>query len=608
MIWLVTCALASGVLRDPGGVVPLQSLDVAVAVTGRIAEATARYAFAAPEAGSATLDLTLPEGAALAGLRFRQGPEWVEAQALPGGAPGPTSLPLEALPVEVEVTWQRVLAAERGALTVTVPLDDGGANPPGVPVDVTFDVTALAAVTEATLLPEGVPAVGGTEVLAGWSGTLGAALEVSLAWTEEADVLGAEVLAYRPAVDPFTGEEAPAGYALAVLRPGAVEPDARVERLFTLVLDTSSSMQGRSLEVATEAAATFLESLEPTDRFNLVPYTSHALPLRGRAAPATEDRLARAEAFLERQRASGLSDPAEALVTALELADATVHGAGFFGCQGTALGPDGDLPPLPDQPIRTADGRDARIAPSVVWITDGGASSGTISRDAIVAEVVAANEPGAGIFAIGIGPSADARLLAAVTRANRGEAYLVADAGEVPGVVAAIRDRIADPLLVAPRVEVPGAVHQAPRTLPDLSGGHEVVLAFRYTEPGEVGLRLTGTRGREDLDEVFAVTLPEEDASLVVVARAWAQLRIADLDARWLAGDTSVEDEILALVEAYGVASVAVPLGFSDGDTGAFLGDPAPFGDQAACACDGGGLAVTWPALLLLLAVRRRSS
>lgn len=609
MWWMLAwTAWASGVLRDDAGVVPLQDLHVQVEVTGRIAEGVATYAFGPTVGGDATFEASLPEGAVVAGLRYRDRMgEWVTASASPGG-PGPEPTldtavvlyDLSGAAVRVELTWQKVLSARAGAVEMAVPLNDGGTNPLGVPVTMAFDVLGLEPVLEATLSPDGEPTVDGHDVQATWTGGLDDAPAVTLTWREDAAELAAWVLAFRPAVDPFTGIEAPDGYAVAVLQPGAVDPEDRVDKLFTFVLDTSASMSGHPLAVATEAGGAWLESLEPADRFNLVPYTSHPLPFRARAVTATEEHVDRARAFLDRQRATGLSDPAEALVTALDLEEDTVQSRGFFGCAGTALGPEGDAPPLPDSPVVTEAARAARVAPYVVWLTDGGASTGRLHPVDIVQDVAAANRVHASLFAVGVGDAADRELLRSVAASNRGEAQFATTVDDVPAVIAALQERIADPLLVAPAVEVPGASLQAPAALPDLTGGHEVVVAFRYATPGDASLSLTGIRGTEDVDEVFEIDLPAADPLWPAVARAWAQLRLADLEARYWAGDTGVYDQILSLVETYGVASDVVPLGF-DAPADGYGSD---YG--AGCGCGGSAAPVLWPLLPVALLIRRR--
>lgn len=618
---LTSTALGAGLLYSGDDNVPLAAYDARVEVTGRIQEVTATFSFPAPGEGARRFAAVLPEDAAVTGLRVREGGgDWIVAAATAASElntdPGPWGDPVELLEgqvfvaslpdlsgedLEVALDWQRLLAAEGGALSLTVPLDDGGLNGSDPPVTVRLHVEddALGA---ASLSPEGALSATDTVIDAAWSGALSEADAVALRWEIPAPELGVRLWAYRPAIDPFTGVAADAGYALVAIQPGA-GAEARVDQIFSFVLDTSASMDGEALEAAVAAGSAWLDTLAESDRFNLIPYQSIALPFRAKAPLADDAAVAKGKAFLARQRARGLSDPGEALTEALSLEQDTILQEGLFSCGGTARGSD-TAPPLPDAEVRALDGAPGPAA-YVVWLTDGGASVGETDPLAIAEAVAAANAPGASVYALGLGPDADMDLLALVTAANRGEAQQAGTVAEVAGAVAALQDRVAHPLLVRPAVAVAGAWDQAPASLQDASEGYELLLAFRWDEPGEATLRLTGVRGLDDLDESFGLELPELDESLPAVARAWAQLRVHDLDARYKAGDTGVYGEIQSLVETWGVASEVVTLSYGAEDAG----DYALAYDQAGgCGC-GLGLrarAALSPALLIGLAVLRR--
>ncbi len=621
---LCTAAQASGLLYDEDEVFPLSALDAEVVVTGRVAEATLTYDFEAPGVGASSFAARLPEDAALTGLRYRDGEgEWVEASASPAAEqenePGPWGDPRELLdgqvfvvtlpersgdPLTVELTWQRLLAAEAGALSLTVPLDDGGLDEGDPSVSVSLELTDEA-LGDASLSPEGSLEAGSQQILASWSGLQSEAEAVTLTWAVSTEALGLRLWTYRPELDPFTGEAGDLGYALVVLTPGA---GAQAEQIFSFVLDTSASMAGEPLLLAVDAGSSWIGALSEEDRFNLIPYQSQPWPFRARAPYATADATARGADFLERQEARGLSDPAEALTEALALQEDTLLQRGFFSCGGTAQVSD-SAPPAWDAEVQPLDDTPAPAA-YVVWLTDGGASSGETDREAIVDLVSAANGFRASVYAIGVGSDADEALLDAVTGVNRGEARLAQTLDEVPAVVAALQERIRHPALAQPTVEIPVGESLAPEALQDLSEGHELLLAFRYAEPGESTLTLRGARGAEDVEEDYTVTLPELDEELPAVARAWAQLRVADLDARYLAGETGLYSEIAALVETYGVASAVVTLSFGDSAGYEATADAGlAYGAGCGCGLSRRGRAGLGPLLALALVVgwRRRA-
>lgn len=590
--WMIAAALsapasASGVLYGPDGYAELLALDGQAQVFGRVGVVEQSFRFEAPP-GDWTFAASLPEGAAVAGLRFREGDgawitaapgEAVDPADTPDGAPGellPGQVFTAALPttageaVEVALSWQQLLPAEAGALALTLPLDDGGVSPAAA-VSLGFEVTGLDEVLEASLSVGGDVALDGVSASATWTGAMSDADAVRLTWVEAAAPLGVTLLAYRPAEDPFTGALGGPGYALAVIQPGPLTDADRVEQLFTFVLDVSRSMVGAPLEAAVAAGSSWIDDLEAQDRFNVIPYASQPYPFRARATGATGEAAAEAGAFLDEQEAAGLSDPEEALVTALGLVDDTLLQRTFFGCSGTTRGEDGDAPPVEGAPIEQLDGAIQRVAPYVVLLTDGGASTGETDLEAILEAVASANTAGASLFAVGVGEDVDRELLERLTAAHRGEVAFAEDADAVEAAVSSLQERIRDPLLVQPQVDVEGAYDAAPEALPDAGAGWELLVAFRYDEPGGAELLLTGVRGQEELALSDTLSLPEEDGRWPVVARAWAQLRVDDLDDRYLAGE-SVYDEIAELVEDYGVASEVVTLSFGGADASEDVG------------------------------------
>jgi hypothetical protein len=631
MFWtlLTAPALASGVLYQASAYADLDAITASIQVAGRVAGTTTLWTWEDLPAGQWTFAAVVPQDASIAGLRYRHdGSEWISATATAaddvnaGSGPDgdlssllPGRVFLTPLPnletvgtLELAFDWQQVLAADSGSLTVSLPLDDGGLNPTTPPVEVTFEVVGLQPITQATLSPEGDLATAGTTTAASWSGTLGEAESISLGWTEEPGAFGVELLAYRPALDPFTGISDGPGYGLLVLVPGQVDPDVRVDQLFTFVLDISDSMAGEPLETAKAAGTIWLQALQETDRFNVIPYASQAWPFRGTAPLATERAVEQGVAFLARQEASGLSDPEEALTTALSLADDTLQRRSFLGCGGTQRGPQDDAPPLASNTIEAVDGGIAAAA-YVVLLTDGGASTGLTDGDSIARSVQDRNSFGASLYALGIGAGADTELLTRLARENRGEALFVEGPAQVAEALASLQERLADPLLVQPQVAIQDAWDLAPATLADLAGGHEILLAFRFDVPGDTQVSLQGLRGPEDIDQTYTVALPETEEALPVIARAWAQLRVRDLDIDYLAGDTSVYQEIEELVVTYGVASEVVVLSFGGVDEGGATADAYAMDSPAGCGCTHAPPGLSWTLWTGLLAtvLRRRT-
>ena len=383
-LWWWSTARASGVLFDPTGYAPALQLDVLVQIEERIESATLAWTFEVDAGSDWGFAQMVPTDAVVVSLRYRQDGDWIEASAQPAASapaspegtgaplPGALQVQLPALqdgPLTVELGWQRVLTTTGGRLSTTIPLDDGGLGPADPVVTVQITADPGAPILDPAWGPS-EPILAGGSLQASWTGPLSEHDALTLSWGEPPAPFGIRLLTYRPDLDPFTGEPEPDGYGLVLIQPGTADADVRVDQLFTFVLDTSASMDGPALDAAIAATERWLRSLRPEDRFDVVSYASVARPFRAKAPLAGPDAIEDAVAFLARQRPLGLSDPEEGLTTALQLMDDTVQQRSFFSCAGSSQGPEPG-PPLPGQPVVTRAGASVRIAPYVVWITDG---------------------------------------------------------------------------------------------------------------------------------------------------------------------------------------------------------------------------------------------
>src|SRR5262245_41725844 len=125
--------------------------------------------------------------------------------------------------------------------------------------------------------------------------------------------------------DPALAATDPDGYfqASAVFneRFGAASGE-RPPRNVLLMLDTSLSMSGEKLARAVEAIDFFLHSLQPRDQFNLILFNDRVEPLAPNPSPATAENVERALGFVKSSTLGGGTDLNQALLKAVELAEA----------------------------------------------------------------------------------------------------------------------------------------------------------------------------------------------------------------------------------------------------------------------------------------------
>src|SRR5690606_36027590 len=125
------------------------------------------------------------------------------------------------------------------------------------------------------------------------------------------------VLASPP--DRGEGDEAERGHLSLALHPQLAVPDDEVmPRELVFVVDTSSSMHGRSLELAKAAMHAALEGLQPADTFRVLSFSDTTSALSEAALPATDENVARARRYVDRMQALGATEMVRGLRAALE--------------------------------------------------------------------------------------------------------------------------------------------------------------------------------------------------------------------------------------------------------------------------------------------------
>src|SRR5262245_19659183 len=126
--------------------------------------------------------------------------------------------------------------------------------------------------------------------------------------------------------DPALAATNPDGYfqARAIFneRFSTASGSERAPRNVLLLLDTSLSMHGGKLSRAVEAIDFFLHSLEPRDHFNLILFNDRVEPFSPERLPSTTENVERALGFVKNSMLGGGTDLSQALLKAVELAEA----------------------------------------------------------------------------------------------------------------------------------------------------------------------------------------------------------------------------------------------------------------------------------------------
>lgn len=352
--------------------------------------------------------------------------------------------------------------------------------------------------------------------------------DIAIHWAVGLRDAGFVVEAARPADGPASE----GAYGLLSITPPAIDPNdppPTLRRHVRLLIDTSGSMHGRTLDLAKELAEVVVTGLGPTDRLEMIEFSNRPRAWSKRPAPVTPECEERALAWIAGLEARGGTEMSTGVREALAPADS-----------------------------------DALV--QVILLTDG-----LVSFEAdVVREALAARDRGCRVHAVGIGAAPNRSLTTAVARASGGT-ELIIDLDEHWSTSGwKLASRINGPLLSDLRVEGSAMAGFASATDPGASGetsrglvpsASEVLAEGPLLVPVRLrpeGGRLT-VRGRTDgaiWHRTVEVPPIERGAGRDAVPRLFARERVAALEvAGVLDGAKAVDPLIEETGLQFGIAT-----------------------------------------------------
>ena len=295
--------------------------------------------------------------------------------------------------------------------------------------------------------------------------------------------------ASTPRAAMFTQNRGETDYALLMVvppQPTAAERAAfqSMPREAILVVDTSGSMQGASMEQARAALLMALDTLTPRDRFNVVEFNSITRALYTTAYPVTAETLGTAREWVKKLKAGGGTEMAPALTFALDKRDTPGY-------------------------LR-----------QVIFITDG-----AVGNEEALFRLIHERLGASRLFTVGIGSAPNSHFMTRAAQLGRGTFTYIGNVNEVQEKMTRLFAKIESPVLrdVAIRRPDGTAVETYPAQVPDLYLGEPVLVAAAARAPlGTVVV--SGTRGNQP----WSVALtPEADRSAAGVGALWARAKIA---------------------------------------------------------------------------------
>ena len=306
--------------------------------------------------------------------------------------------------------------------------------------------------------------------------------------------------------DPSLAASNPDGYfeARAVFnnRAGSATGKER-QRNVLLLLDTSLSMHGEKLQRAVEAVDFFLHGLQPPDHFNLALVNDGFAPFSSSPLPATAENAERALAFVKASMLGGGTDLQQALLKAVDLANAFPAGEH-----------------------------------SIVLISDANPTLKTVSLKRIAQAFDAANNSGASqktrLYALGLGADANRSLLETLTQKCKGYFAQARETEDISTQLKLVFAQIGSAGVDDLKFTAANAANfsqvysvQSPAQSQHSFDGASVAFVGRYKAPQQnAEVKIQGKFGDQSFALARRVTLPQLETAHEHLPRVWARARV----------------------------------------------------------------------------------
>lgn len=282
-----------------------------------------------------------------------------------------------------------------------------------------------------------------------------------------------------------------------VMPPDAPEVAAlRLPRETNLIIDTSGSMSGSSIDQARQALLLALDKLQPTDWFNVIRFSSEASSVFPASVPASREALETARRFVSGLQADGGTN----LLPALQIAFRKPAPAG--------------------------------LVPQVIFATDG-----DIEDEEAVVRFLNAPLGGRRLFPVAIGSAPSSALLRRLAALGSGSFTQISD-GNVAPAMAALFSQLQSPMLQ--RIEVLWSDPTAeawPARVPDLYLGEPLVITARARNGGG-RVSVSGSRSGAAWQDSFPAAGSLRHAG---IDKLWARRKIQALTDSLQAGADAAE-------------------------------------------------------------------
>lgn len=294
-------------------------------------------------------------------------------------------------------------------------------------------------------------------------------------------------------------------YALLMLLPPTREVSA-LPRELILVIDTSGSMEGKSIAQARTALDLALRRLRPRDRFNVIQFNSVTTALFDHAVDAAPSDVALAREWV----------------------------AGLHATGGTEM--------LPALQLALRDEAPAGYVRQIVFATDGAVQQADTLYAAIESGLGASR-----LFPVGIGSAPNAQFLRKAGELGRGSSVVIRDLDAVAETMQTLFAKLDRPALRDLQLSLPALAEIYPQQLPDLYHGEPLLVVAKLPANAPGGrAQIEGRLAQSVWSQPLPFDLQGDAQGL---GRLWAQRKIEAIeDALRRGGDeTSLRSDLISV-------------------------------------------------------------
>jgi len=290
-------------------------------------------------------------------------------------------------------------------------------------------------------------------------------------------------------------------YINMMLMPPAqlFKQEQRLNKEMLLVLDTSGSMHGLSIQQAKKAVINLLNQMHPNDSFNLIQFNNSYEYLFPTAVPVTPDNIFKAVNYVQNLQADGGTEMANAMRTALSASN--------------------QIPPGQRKQLR-----------QVIFITDG-----SISNEQQLFSIIEKQLGPTRLFTIGIGTAPNSYFMRKAAEFGRGTFTYISNISEVETKMKELFKKLESPLLTKLKITWPKNfknIEVYPKKLSDLYMGHPLMVTAKVSTAESTQQNQQQTvifEGQSGLTQWKSQLQWDANNSHHGVARLWAKSKISSL-------------------------------------------------------------------------------